>query len=106
MTSRRDFLVTTGLGVLAPAQLVAQPKPVRVGILSPRKLAESSYAPHLVRRLEELPVVIVEEDVIDLANAHRHDPAKLAAALMRLLQEDRIARPRMRRIGRQAASAS
>ena len=59
-----------------------------------------------VRRLEELPVVIVEEDVIDLANAHRHDPAKLAAALMRLLQEDRIARPRARRIGRPAASAS
>jgi uncharacterized cofD-like protein len=59
-----------------------------------------------VRRLEELPVVIVEEDVIDPANAHRHDPAKLAAALMRLLQEDRISRPRTRRIGRQAASAS
>jgi uncharacterized cofD-like protein len=59
-----------------------------------------------VRRLEELPVVIVEEDVIDPANAHRHDPAKLAAALMRLLQEDRIARPRSRRIGRQAATAS
>jgi uncharacterized cofD-like protein len=59
-----------------------------------------------VRRLEELPVVIVEEDVIDPANAHRHDPAKLAAALMRLLQEDRISRPRTRRIGRQAATAS
>jgi uncharacterized cofD-like protein len=59
-----------------------------------------------VRRLEELPVVIVEEDVIDPANAHRHDPAKLAAALMRLLQEDRISRPRARRIGRQAATAS
>jgi uncharacterized cofD-like protein len=59
-----------------------------------------------VRRLEELPVVIVEEDVIDPANAHRHDPAKLAAALMRLLQEDRISRPRSRRIGRQAATAS
>ena len=59
-----------------------------------------------VRRLEELPVVIIEEDVIDPANAHRHDPAKLAAALMRLLQEDRIARPRSRRIGRQAATAS
>jgi uncharacterized cofD-like protein len=59
-----------------------------------------------VRRLEELPVVIVEEDVIDLANAHRHDPAKLAAALMRLLQEDRISRPRTRRIGRPAATAS
>ena len=59
-----------------------------------------------VRRLEELPVVIVEEDVVDLSNAHRHDPAKLAAALMRLLQEDRISRPRSRRIGRQAATAS
>jgi uncharacterized cofD-like protein len=59
-----------------------------------------------VRRLEELPVVIVEEDVIDPHNAHRHDPAKLAAALMRLLQEDRISRPRTRRIGRQAATAS
>jgi uncharacterized cofD-like protein len=59
-----------------------------------------------VRRLEELPVVIVEEDVIDPSNAHRHDPAKLAAALMRLLQEDRISRPRTRRIGRQAATAS
>jgi uncharacterized cofD-like protein len=59
-----------------------------------------------VRRLEELPVVIVEEDVVDIANAHRHDPAKLAAALMRLLQEDRISRPRTRRIGRQAATAS
>ena len=50
-----------------------------------------------VRRLEELPVVIVEEDVVDPANAHRHDPAKLAAALMRLQQEDRVERPRQRR---------
>ena len=58
-----------------------------------------------VRRLEELPVVIVEEDVIDPANAHRHDPAKLAAALMRLLQEDRIVRPRQRRV-RATAHAS
>ena len=60
-----------------------------------------------VRRLEELPVVIVEEDVIDLANAHRHDPAKLATALMRLLQEDRVARrPTRRRMGRSTAHAS
>jgi uncharacterized cofD-like protein len=58
-----------------------------------------------VRRLEELPVVIVEEDVIDPANAHRHDPAKLAAAIMRLQQEDRFAHPRQRRI-RQTAHAS
>ena len=59
-----------------------------------------------VRRLEELPVVIVEEDVVDPANAHRHDPAKLAAALMRLQQEDRIERPRQRRIQRPTAHAS
>ncbi|MCA1571104.1 MAG: YvcK family protein [Chloroflexi bacterium] len=59
-----------------------------------------------VRRLEELPVVIVEEDVIDATNAHRHDPAKLAAAIMRLQQEDRIERPRQRRIRRPAATAS
>ena len=29
---------------------------------------------------KELPVVIIEEDVIDPSNAHRHDPAKLATA--------------------------
>ncbi len=59
-----------------------------------------------VRRLEELHVVVVEEDVIDLANAHRHDPTKLATALMRLLQEDRVERPRRRRLGRSKARAS
>ncbi len=58
------------------------------------------------RRLEELPVVIVEEDVIDPNNAHRHDPAKLATALMRLQQEDRVDRPRQRRVRRPAAHAS
>jgi uncharacterized cofD-like protein len=58
------------------------------------------------RRLEELPVVIVEEDVIDPSNAHRHDPAKLATALMRLQQEDRVERPRQRRVGRPTAHAS
>jgi uncharacterized cofD-like protein len=59
-----------------------------------------------VRHLEELPVVIVEEDVVDPGNAHRHDPAKLAAALMRLQQEDRVERPRQRRVQRPAAHAS
>jgi uncharacterized cofD-like protein len=58
-----------------------------------------------VRELESLPVVILEEDVIDPANAHRHDPAKLAAALMRLQQEDRV-EPRERRVRRPAARAS
>jgi uncharacterized cofD-like protein len=58
------------------------------------------------RRLEEMHVVIVEEDVIDPNNAHRHDPAKLATALMRLQQEDRVERPRQRRLRRPAAHAS
>ncbi|HUH17379.1 MAG TPA: gluconeogenesis factor YvcK family protein [Methylomirabilota bacterium] len=59
-----------------------------------------------VRRLEELSVMIVEEDVIDRHNAHRHDPAKLAAALMRLQRDDRIERPRQRRMSRPTANAS
>jgi uncharacterized cofD-like protein len=59
-----------------------------------------------VRGLEQMPVVIVEEDVVDPANAHRHDPAKLAAALMRLQQEDRVDRPRSRRVQRPRARAS
>jgi uncharacterized cofD-like protein len=58
-----------------------------------------------VRALESLPVVIIEEDVIDPANAHRHDPAKLAAALIRLQQEDRL-EPRERRVRRPATRAS
>jgi len=58
-----------------------------------------------VRELEDLPVVIIEEDVIDPANAHRHDPAKLAAALIRLQQEDRL-EPRQRRVRRPSTRAS
>lgn len=59
-----------------------------------------------VRGLEELPVVVVEEDVVDPHNAHRHDPVKLATALMRLHQEDRVERPRSRRVDRRRARAS
>jgi len=58
-----------------------------------------------VRRLEELPITVVEEDLVDVTNAHRHDPAKLAAALMRIQQQDRAERPRQRRaISRPTAS--
>ena len=57
------------------------------------------------RRLEELPVTVIEEDLVDLTNAHRHDSAKLAAALMRLQQEERSERVRHRRIRRPTASA-
>jgi len=50
-----------------------------------------------VRRLEELPITVVQEDLVDVSNAHHHDPAKLAAALMRIQQQDRAERPRQRR---------
>lgn len=72
--------------------------------------APAGWSGHLVevdaRRLEVLPAVIVEEDLIDEANAHRHDPAKLASTLMRLLQEDQVDRPRQRRLRRPTARAS
>ena len=58
------------------------------------------------RRLEELPVVVSRRTSSTSANAHRHDSAKLAAALVRLQQEDRLERPRQRRLRRPAASAS
>jgi len=57
------------------------------------------------RELEELPVVVVEDDLVDDQNAHHHDPDKLAAILLRLLQEDKPARPRQR-IRRPIANAS
>jgi uncharacterized cofD-like protein len=57
------------------------------------------------RRLEDLNVAVVEEDLVDETNAHRHDSAKLAAALMRLQQEERVDRVRQRRIRRPTASA-
>jgi uncharacterized cofD-like protein len=59
-----------------------------------------------VRRLEGFEVTIVEEDLVDVTNAHRHDPAKLAAALMRIQQQDRAERPRQRRtVSQPTASA-
>ncbi len=58
-----------------------------------------------VRRLEGFEVTIVEEDLVDVTNAHHHDPAKLAAALMRIQQQDRADRPRQRRtVSRPTAS--
>jgi uncharacterized cofD-like protein len=58
------------------------------------------------RRLELLPVTVIEEDLVDVTNAHRHDPAKLAAALMRMQREERADRVRERRLRRPTATAS
>ena len=72
----------------------------------PRGLARRSRSRSTSAGSRSCRSSIVEEDVIDPTNAHRHDPAKLAAALMRLLQEDRVERPAQRRIRRPAAHAS
>ena len=58
------------------------------------------------RRLEELPITVIEQDLVDVANAHRHDPAKLAAALIRLQHEDRADRPRQRRVARRPTASA
>jgi uncharacterized cofD-like protein len=58
------------------------------------------------RRLEDLPVTVIEQDLVDVTNAHRHDSVKLASALMRLQQEERQERVRERRVRRPTASAS
>jgi uncharacterized cofD-like protein len=57
------------------------------------------------RRLEDLPVTVIEQDLVDVTNAHRHDSVKLASALMRLQQEERQERVRQRRVRRPTASA-
>jgi uncharacterized cofD-like protein len=57
------------------------------------------------RGLEQLPVTVIEEDLVDVTNAHRHDSAKLAAALMRLQHEERAEGVRQRRLHRPTASA-
>ena len=51
---RRQLLLLGAIGAAAPALIFAQARPVRIGMLSPRPLAESSYAPGVVRRLAEL----------------------------------------------------
>jgi putative ABC transport system substrate-binding protein len=54
MTSRRRFLAVAALGTLSPSIAAAQARPVKIGMLGPRSVAESTYAPGVVRRLAEL----------------------------------------------------
>ncbi len=50
---RRHFLLSA-LGAIAPVRAFGQGRPVKVGFLGPRPLAESVYAGSIVRRLAEL----------------------------------------------------
>ena len=54
LTTRRKFLLVGAVGAIAPARVIAQARPVKIGMLSPRPLSESVYAPGVVRRLAEL----------------------------------------------------
>jgi putative ABC transport system substrate-binding protein len=55
MTTRRQFLLAGALGALGLLPYsVAQTRPVRVGMLVPRSLAESIYSSGVLHRLDEL----------------------------------------------------
>jgi putative ABC transport system substrate-binding protein len=51
---RRQFLIGNLLAAIAPVAALAQARPVKVGMLVPRPLAESILAPTIVQRLAEL----------------------------------------------------
>jgi ABC-type uncharacterized transport system substrate-binding protein len=54
MTTRRRFLLASAAGAIAPHCVLAQTRPVKIGVLSPRPLATSSYSPGVIQRLAEL----------------------------------------------------
>lgn len=54
MTSRRQFLLAGALGALSTHYAAAQTRPVRIGFLGPRSLAESFYSGPIVRNLADL----------------------------------------------------
>jgi putative tryptophan/tyrosine transport system substrate-binding protein len=54
MTTRRQFVLVSALGVIAPSCASAQARPVRIGMLSSRPLAESLFASGIVRALAQL----------------------------------------------------
>jgi putative ABC transport system substrate-binding protein len=54
MTTRRQFLLASALGAIAPACAFAQARPAKIGILGPVALSRSVWAGPLVERLAEL----------------------------------------------------
>jgi putative ABC transport system substrate-binding protein len=54
MTTRRQFVLAGALGALSVRYATAQARPVKVGMLVPRSIAESIYASNVLRRLSEL----------------------------------------------------
>lgn len=54
MTSRRQFLLAGALGALSVRCAFAQKRPVKIGFLGPRSLAESFYSGPIVRALADL----------------------------------------------------
>lgn len=54
MTDRRAFVLAGALAAFAPQCVLGQARPAKIGLLSPRPLEQSAYAPSIVRRLGEL----------------------------------------------------
>jgi putative tryptophan/tyrosine transport system substrate-binding protein len=72
MGTRRQILQL--IAVLIPSLARAQPRPrsAKIGILSPRPLAESLLTPHIVKRLEELGYRQGKGTVIEYRSADGH----------------------------------
>src|SRR5688572_7682582 len=54
MTSRRQVVIAGAIGVLGMRHLLAQTRPIRIGVLLARPMHESFFAPSVVQRLAEL----------------------------------------------------
>lgn len=54
VTTRRQFVLVSALGAIAPSCASAQARPVRIGMLSSRPLGESLFASGIVRALAQL----------------------------------------------------
>ena len=52
--TRRHFVLVSALGAMAPSWVCAQARPVRIGMLSARPLAESLFASGIVRALAQI----------------------------------------------------
>jgi putative ABC transport system substrate-binding protein len=72
MTSRRQFVVAGALGAIAPVGAFAQARPVKIGILAPRSLAESNLTGNIVQRLAELGYRQGSEMVLEYRSAEGH----------------------------------
>jgi putative ABC transport system substrate-binding protein len=86
MITRRRFLLASAVGALAPPFAFAQARPVKIGMLAPRPLMESYFAPIVVQRLGELGYKDGAGAILEYRNTdgHRDRYARFARELIEL----------------------